>query len=200
MIIKTELDQDKINNNCIDVEIIESGCHVKKTITFEDYVDSFKNMYNRTSKKNEIKIDCSKLLKIDIVSMKDMTLTFVIPTFDLFLIHNNKPMIWKLPTIICECSTKGDLKFWCIKNKIAKLTTKAYVLNLPHHASNGTVCYGSFKRRKVKADIKEMTEYAISYLETTSTHQITSNLVPSGKNYFKYVINNKDYVTTLDKL
>ena len=187
MIIKSEINQEEINNNCIDIEIIEHDQRIKKTISIDDYVTAINDMSKRFGIK-KTNIDCQDVINISIVNKKDISLTFLIPAFDLFLTHNNKPMIWKLPNIICECSTKGDLKFWCIKTKKYSKKSKLYKLNLPHHYDNGTVCYGSFSTKNIEPSVEKMTDYATSYLQTASTHNLTSNLVPQKDGSFKYII------------
>lgn len=199
MIVRSELDVDGLNDGLIDIELIENDVVNKKTISFEDYCESIKPWYFKIIDKKKINIDVtSDMLKI-MVRKNKLTLLFKIDRFNLFLIHNNKSVIWKLPTIICECTEDGQLRFWCCKTKKVNSDTKLYRLNLPHHYSDGTVCYGSFKTHKVAVD--EMKAYAIEYLQTAASHQLTENLLPGKeKNEFQYVIYKNDYYRKLREL
>lgn len=193
IIIATYDNQSK--NGLVDLEIIEKNVSIKKTVQLEDYVSGLQKYI---SENDQLKWDNIPLNMVGFgFNNTGYAARFVVDPTDLFLTFQNKPMIWKLPKLLIEVSSSGNLKFWAIKSKrgikdnFVPGDIKVYDLVLPHHYSGGTVCYGSFARRNVKVD--EMVSYAFEYLQTTATHQITKNLVPKEDNYFEYKIFESDF-------
>lgn len=183
---------DTKQKNFFEVDtVFVDGTKERKVFGKKDFVKAFNDAYGdyefsqRKGQTKNMELTDTRFIAKS-TTRKGFVTCFEVPKQKWFLIHGAKPVIVNLPKLIVKVDSSGNIWITTTNAKKVDASTELLEFNFPNMLMQNYVCFGGFKKRKLKS-VDEVFDYFNSFFAGTPfTHSMPLNVKKNKQGVYVY--------------